>query len=185
MKRLIVTTILMLMSSAVLADVGVGEFSDKRSTMSEDKGSKEGGPNYIGTLYGGYGWKTGEADEDKPVADVVHDHVVAVLSSRGIKLGNSSTVVSGVIASLDSSSYKNREAEVKLQVIVTRDGNQIYANTFSKKIEEKTGFFTTNGAMFSTAKHREEVRLCAERALDQTINDILADPAFLAAIKSP
>jgi hypothetical protein len=184
MKKLIVSTILTLMSSAVFADVAVGEFVDKRSTMSEDKGSKEGNPNYIGTLYGGYGWKTGEADEDKSVADVVHDHVVTALSLRGINLGNSSTVVSGVIASLDSSAYKNREAEVKLQVIVTHEGKQIYANTYSKKIEEKTGFFTTNGAMFSTSKHRDEVRLCAERALDQTLNDILADPAFLAAIKS-
>jgi hypothetical protein len=184
MKTLIVGAVLAAMSSTALADVSVGQFADKRATMSDDKGSKGGNPNYIGTLYGGYGWKTGEADEDKPVADVVRDHVVTALTSHGINVGNSSTVVSGTIATLDSSSYKNREAEVTLQVVVTRDGSQVYANAFSKKIEEKTGFFTTNGAMFSTSKHRDEVRLCAEHALDQTLNDVVADPAFLAAITS-
>lgn len=183
MKSLIVGAVLAVISSAALADVSVGQFEDKRATLSNDKGSKAGNPNYIGTLYGGYGWKTGEAGEDKPVADVVRDHVVTALTSHGIHVGNSSTVVSGTIATLDSSAYKNREAEVTLQVVVTRDGNQVYANTFSKKIEEKTGFFTTNGGMFSTSKHREEVRLCAEHALDQTLNDVVADPAFLVAVK--
>jgi hypothetical protein len=130
-----------------------------------------------------YGWKTGEADEDKPVADVVREHVVAALTSHGINVGNSPTVVSGTIAALDSSAYHNREAEVALEVVVTRDGNQIYANTFRKKIEEKTGFFTSNGAAWSTSKHRDEVRLCAEHALDQTLNDMAADAVFLAAIK--
>jgi hypothetical protein len=134
-------------------------------------------------LYGGYGWKTGEADEAKPVADVVRDHVVTALSSHDITVGNSSTVVSGIIAALDSSAYHNREAEVTLQVVVTRDGNQIYTNTFRKKIEEKTGFFTSNGAAWSSSKHRDEVRLCAEHALDQTLNDVLSDSGFLAAIK--
>ncbi len=183
MKTLIVSAILAAMSSAALADVSVGAFADKRAAMSEDKGSKAGNPNYIGTLRGGYGWKTGEADEDKPVADVVHEHLVTALTSRGVNVGDSHTVVSGTIATLNASAYKNREAEVKLQVVVTRDGNQVYANEFSKKIEEKTGLFTTNGAMFSTSKHRDEVRLCAEHALDQTLNDVVADPAFLAAIK--
>jgi hypothetical protein len=183
MKTLIVAVVLAAMSSTALADVSVGPFADKRASMSDDKGSKSGNPNYIGTLYGGYGWKTGEADENKPVADVVHEHVVTALTSHGINVGDSHTVVSGTIATLNSSAYKNREAEVKLQVTVTRDGNQVYANDFSKKIEEKTGLFTTNGAMFSTSKHRDEVRLCAEHALDQALNDMVADPAFLAAIK--
>jgi hypothetical protein len=184
-KTLIVGAVLAAISCAALADVSVGPFTDKRATLSEDKGSKAGNPTYIGTLYGGYGWKTGEADEDKPVADVIHEHVVTALTSHGINVGNSTTVVSGTIATLNSSAYKNREAEVKLQVVVTRDGIQVYANEFNKKIEEKTGFFTTNGAMFSSAKHREEVRLCAEHALDQTLNDVVADSAFLAAIKEP
>ena len=175
--------VLAAMSSGALADVSVGQFVDKRATLSEDKGSKTGNPNYIGTLYGGYGWKTGEAAEDKPVADVVREHVVSILAAHGLSVGNSSTVVSGTIATLDASAYKDREAEVTLQVVVTRDGHQIYANTFSKKIEEKTGFFTTSGAAWSTSRHREEVRLCAEHALDQTLNDIAADAAFLAAIK--
>jgi Curli production assembly/transport component CsgG len=183
MKSLIVGFILAVMSSAALADVSVGQFADKRATLSDDNGSKAGNPNYIGTLRGGYGWKTGEASEDKPVADVVRDHVVTALTSHGINVGNSSTVVSGTIATLDASAYKNREAEVTLQVVVARDGNQLYANTFNKKIEEKTGFFTTNGAAWSTSKHRDEVRLCAEHALDQTLNDMVADAAFLAAIK--
>lgn len=183
MKSVIVGAVLAVMSSAAAADVSVGQFEDKRATLSDDKGSKGGNPNYIGTLYGGYGWKTGEAGEDKPVADVVRDHVVAALTSHGINIGNSSAVVSGTIATLDCSAYHNREAEVTLHVVVTRDGNQVYANVFNKKIEEKTGFFTTNGAAFSSSKHREEVRRCAEHALDQTLNDVVADPAFLAAIK--
>jgi len=183
MKTLIAGAVLAVMSSAALADVSVGQFADKRATLSDDKGAKAGNQNYIGTLYGGYGWKTGEADEDKPVADVVRDHVVTALTSHGINVGNSSTVISGTIAALDSSAYHNREAEVKLQVVVTRDGNQVYANVFSKKIEEKTGFFTSNGAAWSTSKHRDEVRLCAEHALDQTLNDVVTDSAFLAAIK--
>ncbi len=183
MKRLLVGAVLAVMSSAVLADVSVGQFADKRATLSDDKGSKAGNPTYIGTLYGGWGWKTGEADEDKPVADMVRDHVVTALIAHGINIGKSSTVVSGTIATLDSSAYHNREAEVTLQVVVTRDGNQVYAKTFSKKIEEKTGFFTSNGAAWSTSKHRGEVRLCAEHALDQTLNDVVSDPGFLAAIK--
>lgn len=183
MKTLIIGFILALMSSVALADVSVGQFVDKRATLSDDKGSKAGNPNYIGTLYGGWGWKTGEAGEDKPVTDVVRDHVVTALTSHGINVGNSSTIVSGTIATLDASAYKNREAEVTLQVVVTRDGKQIYANTFSKKIEEKTGFFTANGAAWSTSKRRDEVRLCAEHALDQTLNDVVTDGAFLAAIK--
>lgn len=183
MKSLIVGAALAVISSVALANVSVGQFVDKRATLSDDKGSKDGNPKYIGTLYGGYGWKTGEADEDKPVADVVRDHFVAALTSHGIMVGDSSTVVSGTIAALDSSAYHNREAEVKLQVVVTRDGKQIYANVFTKKIEEKTGLFSTNGAMWSTSKHRDDVRLCAEHALDQTLNDVLADPQFVAAIK--
>jgi len=183
MRALILGAVAAMVSAAALANVSVGQFDDKRAMMSQDTGSKSGNPKYIGTLYGGYGWKTGEAAEDKPVSDVVRDHVVSALTAHGINVGNSSTVVSGTIATLDSSSYKNREAEVKLQVVVTRDGSQIYANTFSKKIEEKNGFFTTSGAACSTTKHRDEVRLCAEHALDQTLSDVLADSAFLAAIK--
>jgi hypothetical protein len=183
MNKLIAAAILAVMSSAAVADVSVGQFADKRATLSDDKGSKEGNPNYIGTLYGGYGWKTGEAAEDKPVAEVVREHLIGILTSHGISVGASSTVVSGTIATLNASAYKNREAEVTLQVLVTRNGNQIYANTFSKQLKEKTGFFTTSGAAWSTSKHRDEVRLCAEHALDQALNDMAADAAFLAAIK--
>lgn len=53
MKTLITGFILALMSSVALADVSVGQFVDKRATLSDDKGSKAGNPNYIGTLYGG------------------------------------------------------------------------------------------------------------------------------------
>jgi len=115
-KTLIVGAVLAVMSSTALADVSVGQFADKRATLSDDKGSKGGDPNYIGSLYGGVGWKTGEASEDKPVVDVVRDHVVTALTSHGIN------------------------------------------------------------------KHRDEVRLC-EHVLDQTLNDVVADPTFLAAIK--
>jgi hypothetical protein len=66
---------------------------------------------------------------------------------------------------------------------VTRDGKRLYANTFKKKTEEKTGFFTTNGAAWSTSKHRDEVRLSAEHALDQTLNEMVTDAGFLSAIK--
>jgi hypothetical protein len=183
MHRFAVGVVFAAISSIALADVSVGQFADKRATLSDDKYSKEGNPNYIGTLYGGFGWKTGEAEEDKPVADVVRDHVVTVLAAHGITVGNSATVISGTIATLNASAYKNREAEVKLQVVVTRDGKQVYSRDFSKEIKEKTGIFTTNGAAFSTSKHREEVRLCAEHALDQTLNDVVADAGFLAAIK--
>jgi len=61
--------------------------------------------------------------------------------------------------------------------------DQVYANTFKKNIVEETGFFTSDGAAWWTSKHRDEVRLCAEHALDQTLNDMVADAAFLAAIK--
>src|SRR5258708_2450331 len=97
MKSFIVCFILAVMSPVALADVSVGQFADKRATLSDDKGSKAGNPNYIGTLYGGYGWKTCEAGEDKPVADVVRDHVVTALTLHGINVGNSSTVISGTI----------------------------------------------------------------------------------------
>jgi|SRR5579862_7072168 hypothetical protein len=183
MKGLIVGAALAALSAVAVADVSIGQFEDKRATLSGDKGSKAGDPKYIGTLYGGYGWKTGEAGEDKPVADVVRDHVTAALASHGVNIANSSAVVSGTIAALDCSSYHNREAEVTLQMVVTRDGTKVYDKSFTKKTEEKTGFFTTSGAAFSTSKHRDEVRLCAEHALDQTLNDVLADPQFMAAIK--
>jgi hypothetical protein len=62
---------------------------------------------------------------------------------------------------------------VTLQVVVTPDGHQIYASTF----------FRPNGAAWSTSKHSDEVRLCAEHALDQKLNGMVADAAFSAAIK--
>jgi hypothetical protein len=183
-KTLIVGVDLAAISSAALADVSVGQFADKRATLSDDKGSKAGKSELHRNVVRRVRLEDGRGGcEDKPVADVVRDHVVTALTSHGITVGNSSTVVSGIIAALDSSAYHSREAEVTLQVVVTRDGNQIYTNTFKKKIEEKTGFFTSNGAAWSSSKHRDEVRLCAEHALDQTLNDVGSDSAFLAAIK--
>jgi len=44
MKSVIVGAVLAAMSSAALADVSVGQFEDKRATLSDDKGSKAGNP---------------------------------------------------------------------------------------------------------------------------------------------
>jgi hypothetical protein len=151
--------------------VRVGAFQDKRGTDSR----------WIGAIRGGYGNVLKRLVTHQPTTDVVREALIAGLRARSVELSSNGGAVSieGEILKLDCSYYFNREAHAHLLVkVVSVDRRSVlYAQTYQTDNRESG----VGAGILGNVKHLADFE---RRTLNETVDKIFADPAFVEALRS-
>jgi uncharacterized lipoprotein YajG len=152
--------------------VAVGSFADQR---------RDDDPRQLGAIRGGYGQplKTLVLSEDASV--VVQKAFAQALDKRGLLApsGSGRYTLSGVIKKLDCSQYIRREAHADIVVSLTD-------NATGKVVLQQTahadGVTDPSGADYSIFGKVEDLRVVAERTLQDAIDKALSDARFAQAV---
>lgn len=156
--------------SGTTPKVRLGIFVDKRGTDSR----------WVGAIRGGYGNVLKRLVTSEPTADVVQEAFRNALQARAVTVSSSPAAVSveGEILKLDCSYFFNREAHAHLlvKVISTADNATIYSQIFkSDNREDGVG-----AGIFGNVEH---LAAFEQKTVNETIDKVLADPAFLDALQ--
>jgi uncharacterized lipoprotein YajG len=152
--------------------VAVGSFADQR---------RDDDPRQLGAIRGGMGQplKTLVLSEDASV--VVQKAFAQALDKRGLLAppGSGRYTLSGVINKLDCSPYIRREAHADIVVSLTD-------NATGKVVLQQTahadGVTEPSGADYSIFGKVEDLRVVAERTLQDAIDKALSDARFGQAV---
>jgi len=152
--------------------VAVGSFADQR---------RDNDPRQLGAIRGGMGQplKTLVLSEDASV--VVQKAFSQALDKRGLLApsGSGRYTLSGVINKLDCSQYIRREAHADIVVSLTD-------NATGKVVLQQTahadGVTEPSGADYSIFGKVEDLRVVAERTLQDAIDKALSDARFAQAV---
>ena len=137
--------------------------------------------NWLGAIRGGYGNPLKKIYTDGPTADAVRAVFEDALQARGM-LGTPETsdkAVEITISKLDCSYYFNREAHAHLSVTVVTLPERTWNFTHAYKTDNSEGGL--GAGIFGDPDYLAEF---AERTLNETIEKILSDPDFLAALSA-
>jgi hypothetical protein len=152
--------------------VTVGNFADNRGTDSR----------WLGAIRGGFGQVIKRLLTDEPTSAVVQGAFVAALTARKIPEGNSSArvAIEGTIIKLDCSYFFNREAHAHLQVNVL--SLPIRTLIFSQSYRTDNRESGVGAGIFGDPIHLAQFE---QNTLNQTIDKVFDDPAFIAALTNP
>lgn len=156
--------------------VKVGNFADNRGTDSR----------WLGAIRGGYGnvLKKLLTDESTSTSAVVQAAFVAALAARKIPDDTPTpaarVTIEGVIDKLDCSYFFNREAHAHLQVNVVSLPSRTLV--FSQSYRTDNTESGVGAGIFGDPTHLAQFE---QRTLNQTIDKVFADPAFIAALTNP
>jgi hypothetical protein len=87
-----------------------------------------------------------------------------------------------IVNQFDCNQYVRREAHIKLQVVLTNrsDSKEVFSKLYQTDNVEGSIVSLKVGVFASV----EELRALAEKTLNQAVNEVLDDPAFLSAVGS-
>lgn len=135
-------------------------------------------PVWIADKKNGYGMRLASVNAQRPVADLVRDALTQELQARGISVGSGRDLIQADITRFETD-YRTRffsvgaVATADFAIQVRRaDGVIAYARNFSVTNDEEAGLAGTAG----------QSRRATENALSKIVGQIVADPAFLAAL---
>lgn len=150
--------------------VVVGTFVDDRGTNA----------NWLGAIRGGYGNPLKKLYTDRPVSEVVEQAFIDALQTRKL-LGNTQNArveITGEVIKFDCSYYFNREAHAHLLVNVLSLPSR--GVLFSRTYQTDTKESAWGAGVFGST---DELTQLAQRTLNETVDKVLADPEFIAALK--
>ena len=150
--------------------VVVGTFVDDRGTNA----------NWLGAIRGGYGNPLKKLYTDRPVNEVVEQAFIDALQTRKL-LGNTQNAraeITGEVIKFDCSYYFNREAHAHLLVNVLSLPSRrvLFSRTYQTDSKESAW----GAGIFGST---DELTQLAQRTLNETVDKVLADPEFIAALK--
>ena len=152
-------------SSAVVASVST---SDNRGTDSD----------WLGAIRGGFGNPLKKLRTNVPTDQAVTHVMVGALRARGMLApGTSNKVIEVNIAKFDCSYYFNREAHAHLKVSVLAPPSR--APLFERSYKTDNVESGVGAGIFGDVTHLAGF---AQKTLNQTIDKILSDPAFVTAL---
>jgi hypothetical protein len=154
------------------ASAVVGSFADDRGTNA----------NWLGAIRGGYGNPLKKLYTDRPVSEVVEQAFTDALQARKL-LGDKQTAkveVTGEVIKFDCSYYFNREAHAHLLVKVLSLPSHTLTFSGAYQTDNKEGGW--GAGIFGNT---DQLTQFAQRTLNETVDKVLADPEFIAALKGP
>jgi hypothetical protein len=144
----------------------------------------EADPTWIGAVRGGYGNPLKVLHAPEPVADIVTSSFRAALADRGLlaAAGPARYDLHVAVARFESDQVVRREAKVELnvEVIERSGGRQVYHDAASVDLVSGNDAVVDVGVFGST----DGLRLLVQEAMSKAIDQILAKPALLAALKN-
>jgi len=152
------------------ASAVVGSFADDRGTNA----------NWLGAIRGGYGNPLKKLYTDRPVSEVVEQAFTDALQARKL-LGdtqNAKVEITGEVIKFDCSYYFNREAHAHLLVKVLSLPSHTLIFSRAYQTDNKEGGW--GAGIFGNT---DELTQFAQRTLNETVDKVLADPEFIAALK--
>ena len=138
-------------------------------------------PHWLGAIRGGFGNPLKTLTTDMPVSTVVERAFTSALDSRGLlapTVGDYGLQV--IVNQFDCNQYARREAHVRFAVslVESASGQQVYAKDV--KVDKVTGSrLTLDAGVFADV---EDLRMVANQALQEAIDDVLNDPQFAESI---
>lgn len=152
------------------ASAVVGSFADDRGTDA----------NWLGAIRGGYGNPLKKLYTDRPVSEVVEQAFTDALLARKL-LGdkqNAKVEITGEVIKFDCSYYFNREAHAHLlvKVLSLLSHTLIFSRAYQTDNEE-------GGWGAGIFGNTDELTQFAQRTLNETVDKVLTDPEFIAALK--
>ena len=152
------------------ASAVVGSFADDRGTNA----------NWLGAIRGGYGNPLKKLYTDRPVSEVVEQAFTDALQARKL-LGdtqNAKVEITGEVIKFDCSYYFNREAHAHLLVKVLSLPSHTLIYSRAYQTDNKEGGW--GAGIFGNT---DELTQFAQRTLNETVDKVLEDPEFIAALK--
>lgn len=152
--------------------VTIGNFADNRGTD----------PYLLGAIRGGVGIDLKKILADKPVSELVRAAFVEALAARKITeaTATSRVAIEGTIVKLDCSYLFNREAHVQLQVnVLSLPARTVIFSKFYGTDNEEGG---RGAGILGDTDHLTQLQ---QRTLNQTLDKVMIDPAFLAVLTKP
>lgn len=154
-----------------------GEVSAVVGLFEDDRGTNA---NWLGAIRGGYGNPLKKLYTEKPVSEVVEQAFTDALQTRKL-LGdkqNAKVEITGDVVKFDCSYYFNREAHAHLLVKVLSLPSHSLVFSRAYLTDNKEGGW--GAGIFGNT---DELAQFAERTLNETVDKVLADPEFIAALK--
>lgn len=154
------------------APVAVGAFIDQRGET----------PTWLGVIRGGFGNPLKTLEGDRPAAELVRSGFTDGLRGRGYQVSPEAPVtLAGTVHTLDADQYVRREANVEIEVRVTRRGVAApsFVRTYSANRVEGSAV-TLNAGIFGSV---EDLRSVLAKTLGEAIDKALDDPALGAALR--
>lgn len=152
--------------------VTVGTFIDQRGEN----------PAWLGVIRGGFGNPLKTLEGDRPAAELVQAGFVDGLRSRGYQISpDALATIAGTVRVLDADQYVRREANVEIEVTVTRRGAAapVFTRTYSANRVEGSAV-TMNAGIFGSV---EDLRSLLAKTLGEVIDKALGDPALSTALR--
>jgi hypothetical protein len=129
---------------------------------------------------GSYGNPLKRLYTDKPVSDVVEQAFSDALQTRKLlgDMQNATVEIAGDVIKFDCSYYFNREAHAHLlmKVLSLPSHNLVFSRAYRTDNEE-------GGWGAGIFGNTDELAQFAQRTLNETVDKVLADPEFIAALK--
>lgn len=160
--------------------VAIGRVTDARPDAA---GSAR---NWVGTIRGGFGNPIKQLDTTAPVAEVVNDAFRDGLRARGL-LAPSGTpakhALDVVVEQFNANQLVQRVADARFAVTLTdpRTGAVRWRGTGTGAANSTSaGSVLVASGVFASV---EELRLTAQRAMSDAVDNALNQPGFLAAVR--
>lgn len=153
--------------------IAVNQVNDKRGID----------PYYLGAVRSGFGTRLKTLKTEQPVQAVVKTTLTQGLSANGLLAKNSPKYLLDVqINKFDCSQYVRREAHVILNItLVERSSKKaVYKRTITANKVDGSRMTLKAGAFASV----EDLRKVANDALQDAVDQLVQDPAFVTASKS-
>jgi uncharacterized lipoprotein YajG len=152
--------------------VAVGTFVDQRGEV----------PTWLGVIRGGFGNPLKTLEGDRPVAELVRAGFVDGLKSRGYQISQDApATIAGTVRALYADRYARREANVEIEIMLTRRGGAApaFTRTYSANRVEGSAV-TLRAGIFGSV---EDLRSFLAKTLGEVIDEALGDPALIAALR--
>ena len=152
-----------------------------RVATVESVDTRKEAPNRLATIMGGFGNPLKTLDTAKPVKDEVADAFLAGLRARNMLAGSTGPLrLVLTIRRFDADMIIGRTARMDLTAILSdRTGRTVFSRAVVDSASE-TKFFRTG--VFAEIG---DLRQLSQTVLDRTVDTVLDDPAFRAAIDRP
>jgi len=143
--------------------------------------SRKNDPKGLGAIRNGFGGQMKTLETEQPVSEVVKTTLIDGLTAHGLLAKNKPKYILNVnMMRFDCNQYARREAHILLDVFLVDATSQQTIFNKTVKSDKVTGsIITLDAGIFASV---DDLRQVANDVLQDAIDQLLNDPAFLAKV---